>query len=187
MTSQPAEKTAPDLAPERLGQGLYVDLERDGESLVVLGADGVVSRLSGEGLSPLGQVPGARAAAGRGPLLLAAVDTALVRLTADGVQALAEADSPLLDLALSPSGELVAGADLAGRVHLWHAATGRVVGELPGHTERAVAVEFLPDGDLASGSWDGTVRTWALSTLTRPVPALIDEIEAAWGDHPRGD
>jgi hypothetical protein len=40
-------------------------------------------------------------------------------------------------------------------------------------------VEFLPDGDLASVSWDGTARLWALSALRAPVSALEAELGAA--------
>ena len=66
------------------------------------------------------------------------------------------------------------------KVRVWEKGRGRPLGVLPGHTERAVAVEFLADGDLATASWDKTARVWSLSALERPVSSLAAEVAAAW-------
>src|SRR5262249_27586142 len=50
-------------------------------------------------------------------------------------------------------------------VHLWEAATGNKLRLLEGHEGPITSVAFAPGGQvLASGSCDGTVRLWEVST-----------------------
>jgi WD40 repeat protein len=53
------------------------------------------------------------------------------------------------------------------------------VGQLKGHTESVKALALLPDGRLASGSWDETIRIWDIAsqqcvgTLQGPISCVI--------------
>jgi eukaryotic-like serine/threonine-protein kinase len=172
---------APDRPPQVLAPArLFVDLERDAESLVALDSLGQIDRLDGASLTPLAAVPGARAIAARaGRLAIAMPDGVLLR--EGGVDRRLAVDSPL-DLAFSADGGRVAAGALDGDIRVWDVVSGRLIGVLPGHSERVVAVEFLPDGDLLSASWDKTARVWSLAALERPVDVLAGEVALAWGD-----
>ncbi|MDP2307936.1 MAG: protein kinase [Pseudomonadota bacterium] len=167
---------------------LFVDLERDGDVVVVVDTEGHVDRLDGSTFTALTIEPAARAVARRGErLAIATPDAVEIRDGPEGsrgVRHLAAPGESLLDVALSPDGARVAASSLDGGIHVWDAATGLLLGLLPGHTERAVAIEFLPDGDLVSASWDKSARVWALGALQRPVDALAAEVETAWGRAP---
>ena len=64
-------------------------------------------------------------------------------------------------LALSPSGNVLAGGSRQGSVRMWDVETGRVMKEIHGHTGTVWFVAFSPSGRLlASASADGTVRIW---------------------------
>lgn len=164
--------------PEKLAPGRrFLDMERDGDQVVLLDQAGAVLRFVGDTLTELTTVPDARAVALHGDTLAVASDDVVTvgdrRLPIPGVVP--------LDVAFSADGERLAIGALDGHVRVYDLAEGRLLLDLPGHRERTVAVEFLPDGDLASGSWDATARIADLSVLTRPVAELRAEVERAWG------
>ena len=171
----------PSLAPQRLFEDrLFVDMERDGEALILLDSLGEVARLDGGRLTTLLRRPGARAAAARGPWLAVADREAVWLRGPSGERLLKAPGDSLLDVAISPDRRRVAAPSVDGLIRVWELESGVLVGVLPGHRERVVAVEFAPNGDLVSASWDHSARVWDLSRLDQPLDALIDEVETAW-------
>lgn len=68
-------------------------------------------------------------------------------------------------IALAPDGQFLACGHDDGMIRLWESGTGRVLGELHGHNRflpgtQHMALHFLPDGRLLSGSTDQTTRLW---------------------------
>ena len=65
-------------------------------------------------------------------------------------------------LAVDPSGDIVvAGSQDTFQIFVWSLKTGRLLDVLAAHEGPVVALSFAPgESLLASGSWDGTVRTW---------------------------
>ncbi|PSR70569.1 hypothetical protein PHLCEN_2v13540 [Hermanssonia centrifuga] len=65
-------------------------------------------------------------------------------------------------LAVDPSGEVVAaGSSDSFEVFLWSVQTGKLLDVLAGHEGPIASLAFSPTGNqLASGSWDKTVRVW---------------------------
>jgi tetratricopeptide (TPR) repeat protein len=84
-------------------------------------------------------------------------------------------------LAFSPEGnDLAISSPRDSRVQLWEVETGRLEGELVGHSRRIGRIAYSPDGNLlASASHDGTVRLWAVQlgapwlSLVLPHPAPV--------------
>ena len=69
--------------------------------------------------------------------------------------------SVVRDAVFSPDGKLVAATADDGGVYLWEAATGTVLGRLPGHKGRAGALVFLPDSrHLVSSGDDSAILIW---------------------------
>lgn len=76
---------------------------------------------------------------------------------------------PVLALASGPDGTiLAAGAGLPARsgvIHLYAMPGGRLLRTLEGHRDVVAGLAFRPDGkEIASASYDGTVRTWEVAT-----------------------
>ncbi len=70
----------------------------------------------------------------------------------------------ILDVALSPQGDLLAAGTLAGEIRLWHAASGLPLQPFRGHIA-AVGVTFSLNGKtLASTGEDQAVRLWEVSS-----------------------
>ena len=98
---------------------------------------------------------GLAAAAADGSLLLLGADGALLRLEA-GVR-------PLIALAASPDGRLLAAATLGGTVGLWALPGGRLLRELDGPGLPVWSVAFAADGRvLWTGGQDARLRAWAM-------------------------
>jgi periodic tryptophan protein 2 len=75
-------------------------------------------------------------------------------------------------LAVDPSGEVVAaGSTDSFEVFLWSVQTGKLLDVLTGHEGPISSLAFSPAGDnqLASGSWDKTVRVWSVFGRSRAV------------------
>jgi WD40 repeat protein len=84
---------------------------------------------------------------------------------------------PVVDVAVSPSGRVVATASGA-EVGLWTAA-GKHVATLSGHEGLVQAIAFSPDGRmLASVSGDRTARLWSVAEPERPPRVLRDHGDA---------
>ncbi|KAJ5782529.1 hypothetical protein N7457_004303 [Penicillium paradoxum] len=75
---------------------------------------------------------------------------------------------PVLSIAFSPNGRVLASASKDSTVRLWDATTGTRRYTLMGHSDSVSSVAFSPDSrTLASASWDGTVRLWDAMTGAR--------------------
>jgi WD40 repeat protein len=75
-------------------------------------------------------------------------------------------------VAYSPDGTYVATASHDRTAKLWDATTGKLRGELQGHTDRLWTVGFSPDGRLViTASEDRTALVWDAAT-GRPLAEL---------------
>ena len=75
-------------------------------------------------------------------------------------------------LAVDPSGEVVAaGSTDSFEVFLWSVQTGKLLDVLAGHEGPVSSLAFSPSGtnQLASGSWDRTIRIWNVFGRSRAV------------------
>ncbi|GJJ74482.1 hypothetical protein EMPS_06840 [Entomortierella parvispora] len=68
------------------------------------------------------------------------------------------------DLAFSRDGQRIATCSTDQSVRLWDQQTGALVTIWNGHTHHVIHVVFLNDGEVASASWDGTVRFWQMGS-----------------------
>ncbi|KAF7318872.1 Small nucleolar ribonucleoprotein complex subunit [Mycena chlorophos] len=78
-------------------------------------------------------------------------------------------------LAVDPSGEVVAaGSTDSFEVFMWSVQTGKLLDILTGHEGPISALDFSPSGanQLASGSWDRTIRVWNVFGRSRAVEPL---------------
>ncbi|TFK70173.1 WD40 repeat-like protein [Pluteus cervinus] len=75
-------------------------------------------------------------------------------------------------LAVDPSGEVVAaGSTDSFEIFLWSVQTGKLLDILTGHEGPISSLEFSPSGanQLASASWDRTIRVWNVFGRSRAV------------------
>ena len=87
-------------------------------------------------------------------------------------------------LAVDPSGEVVAaGSTDSFEVFLWSVQTGKLLDILTGHEGPISSLAFSPSGNnqLASASWDRTVRVWNVFGRSRAVePFTLTSDALAW-------
>jgi len=83
------------------------------------------------------------------------------------------AHMPVLCYSVCPNSPLQATGSFDETVRLWDVRSGRVLREVPAHSDPVTGVAFSPDGSMvASSSFDGLVRLWdtgnghCLRTLT---------------------
>jgi WD40 repeat protein len=93
------------------------------------------------------------------------------------------------DVSLHPDGTRLACANEFGTaIQVWGLREKRLLNTLHGHTGRVNAVEFLPDGRLASCAWDNTIKVWdpaATGEFARR-PGKVAEIVSAAAYSPDG-
>ena len=78
---------------------------------------------------------------------------------------LEEYRSPVLSVAFSPDGTILASGAGDNTVKLWDVATSTNIATLEGHTDEVYSVAFSPDGTmLASASRDRTIKLWNVAT-----------------------
>jgi WD40 repeat protein len=65
-------------------------------------------------------------------------------------------------------------------IRLWDVTDGKVTSSLAGHSSVVTSLAVLPDGRLASGSWDQTIRLWDVSNSTSRQTSLEGHTGAAW-------
>ncbi|MFK3980553.1 NB-ARC domain-containing protein [Micromonospora sp. NPDC050397] len=70
----------------------------------------------------------------------------------------------LEDVAASPEGNWIASGGYDRNLRVWDATLGTVRHVLRGHKKTIAAIRALPDGRLLTGSEDGTVRVWHLTS-----------------------
>ncbi|MCB0186428.1 MAG: WD40 repeat domain-containing protein, partial [Caldilineaceae bacterium] len=72
---------------------------------------------------------------------------------------------PVLAVAFSPDGQLLASASFDHTVRLWHVASGQLYQTLRGHQDAVGALAFSPDGRrLVSGDLDHIIQFWDVAT-----------------------
>ncbi|HYT89127.1 MAG TPA: WD40 repeat domain-containing protein, partial [Gemmataceae bacterium] len=97
--------------------------------------------------------------------------------------------APVLSIAFSPDGALLASGGFDYTVKLWSLADGKEIHTLPGHVCLVHSVAFSPDGKrLASGSEDWTVKVWdvQLGAETLDLRGHWDRVQAV-AFSPEGD
>jgi WD40 repeat protein len=74
-------------------------------------------------------------------------------------------DGPVISLAFSPDGQLIAVGSSAEEVRIYKTGSGERVAGLKGHQGGIYAVTFRPNGEqLAAAGFDGTVRIYDLKS-----------------------
>src|SRR5262249_9279107 len=88
---------------------------------------------------------------------------------------------PVLSVAFSPDGRVLASGDGGRHLRLWQVATGNELTSVAAHQDEVSTVAFSPDGKvLASAGYDRTVRLWDAATgkPLRTIVAHEDKVSA---------
>lgn len=83
----------------------------------------------------------------------------------------------------SPDQKLIAtgGSDESGRIHIWEAATGKMLSRFSGHEDAVVSVKFSPTGEwMVSCSYDETARLWDVRNPSQPVEVQVLKGHSWW-------
>ncbi|WVR09619.1 hypothetical protein IAU60_006691 [Kwoniella sp. DSM 27419] len=83
-------------------------------------------------------------------------------------------------LAVDPSGDVVcAGSQDSFEIYMWSVQTGKLLDILSGHSAPVCGLAFSPTGNqLASASWDRTIRMWDVFGRSRAVEPVTLSSEA---------
>ena len=88
---------------------------------------------------------------------------------------------PIVSVAFSKNGLLLAAGDEKGIVHIWDMETKTMLATLTGHTARVNNIQFSNDGErLATASFDKTVRIWNIKNIYDPPIVLKDHDDWVW-------
>ena len=164
----------------------------DGKSLVSVGYDLTVRIWPLDGGPPtIGTLPtplNAVAVAGDGEIVAGAADGRLFFISPSGEQRaeLESGQTPIIGVALSPDGTLIAAASIRGSVAIVERSARKLVRTLVGPGLPVWSAAFLPDNrTLMTGGADRMVRRWDAVTGDHigPVPMNnADDPLAAFGD-----
>jgi cytochrome c len=154
----------------------------DGRSLVSVSYDQSVRiwPLSGPAAPTLVAMPGplnAVAIGGDGEIATGGADGKLYLLSGKGTRAgdIAAGPRPVISIAISPDGALVAAASIGGSVAVIDRKTGGLARTLVGPGLPVWSVAFLPDSrTLLTGGADNIIRRWNAVT-GEPVDPLLQE------------
>lgn len=92
-------------------------------------------------------------------------------------EVLSHSSGGTLGLALSPDERFLAAGTGDNTVHVWDRNNANSPLELVGHTAAVLHVDFSPDGRLASGGYDRSIRLWNPETGAK-IETLADEADS---------
>jgi WD40 repeat protein len=82
----------------------------------------------------------------------------------------------ILDVAISPDGQLLASGSDTGEIHLWELETGQSISRDWYHEKHVRTLAFTPDSKfLASGSNDETVKIWSVANGSKLLSKKFDK------------